>query len=200
MLNNPIAYLFYPKRQWQYVGAQPDSKFNWSFIYPLLMGLLPCAAFYIGTTQTGWQASSSDDVTLLTTESAYKLIGALYVAMFTCLFAVGYSVHWMAKAYGSDASLPKGLALSAYTATPLFIAGAFGLYPEIWLNMLVAIAAIGWSVYLLYTGIPAVMHIPEERGFLYASAVLAVALITITALLIVSVILWDIGLMPEFRD
>jgi hypothetical protein len=200
MMNNPIGFLFYPKRQWQIVSDQPESKFVLGFIYPLIMGLLPCAAFYIGTTKTGWDVSDNENYIRLTTTSAFHLLLALYAAMFACLVSVGYSIHWMAKAYGSDASIFKGLAVSSYTATPLFIAGAIGLYPELWVNMVAAVLAVGWSVYLLYTGIPAVMHIPEERGFLYASAVLAVALVTITALLIVSVLLWDMGLMPQFTD
>lgn len=200
MINNPLGYLFYPKRQWQHIADQPESKFTFAFIYPLIMALLPCAAFYIGTTSTGWDAAGTEDYTRLTTDSALRLIGAMYVAIFFCLVTVGYSIHWMAKAYGSDVSILKGLAVSAYTATPVFIAGGIGFYPELWISMVLGILAVCWSVYLLYTGIPVVMRIPEERGFLYASAVLAVILVVITGLLIVSVILWDIGFMPEFTD
>ena len=53
-----------------------------------------------------------------------------------------------------------------------------GFYPILWLDMLVGVTAISWAVYLMYLGIPIVMNIPAERGFLYSSAVLAIALVS----------------------
>ena len=42
------------------------------------------------------------------------------------------------------------------------------------------------------------MNIPPERGFLYASAVFAVALVSFVGLLGATVVLWDFGAMPEY--
>ena len=42
------------------------------------------------------------------------------------------------------------------------------------------------------------MEIPAERGFLYASAVLAVGLIALVALLAMTALLWGMGLQPVF--
>ena len=62
--------------------------------------------------------------------------------------------------------LTKGIVIAGLTATPLFIAGLVGFYPVLWLDLLVGVAAVSWAVYLMYLGIPIVMNIPEERGFL----------------------------------
>jgi hypothetical protein len=52
----------------------------------------------------------------------------------------------------------------------------------------------------LYLGIPIVMQIPKERGFLFSSAVLAVCLVIIIVIMVGSVILWDFGAAPRFTD
>ena len=60
--------------------------------------------------------------------------------------------------------------------------------------------AAAYAVYLLYIGVPIVMRIPEERGFLSASAMVAVGLVGCAALLAATVILWEMSAMPVFTD
>jgi hypothetical protein len=170
-----------------------------SVLYVALFAILPCIAWYHGTTEIGWRVGGGELVKL-TPESALKLIAAFYAAMMLALAGIGLAIHWMAGTYGSIASFTRGYAIAAYGATPLFIAGIFGFYPLLWLDMSVGIVAVSWSVYLLYTGLPIVMNVPAERGFLYASAVIAVCLVFLMAMMGATVILWDMGFMPEFKD
>jgi len=44
------------------------------------------------------------------------------------------------------------------------------------------------------------MEIPEERGFLFASAVLAVGLVALVAVLAITAILWGSGFGPVFTS
>ena len=53
---------------------------------------------------------------------------------------------------------------------------------------------------MMYLGIPIVMDIPQERGFLFSSAVLAIGLVLIVCLMVASIILWDFGAAPAFTD
>ncbi len=64
--------------------------------------------------------------------------------------------------------------------------------------MLIGLPALAYSVYLLYSGLPTLMEIPTERGFLYASAVLAVGLVALVSLLAMTALLWGMGLQPVF--
>lgn len=199
MLNNPFAYLFSPASQWQKVAAASLNQQRTSVIYVALFAILPCVAWYHGTTEIGWRVGDGELVKL-TPDSALKLIVAFYAAIMLALVGIGMAIHWMAGTYGSIASFTRGYAIAAYGATPLFIAGAFGFYPLLWLDMALGILAVSWAVYLLYTGLPVVMNVPAERGFLYASAVIAVCLVFLMAMMGATVILWDMGLMPEFID
>jgi hypothetical protein len=120
--------------------------------------------------------------------------------MIGCVAVIGYAIHWMSETYGADSTITKGIVIAGLTATPLFIAGLVGFYPLLWLDLLIGVAAVSWSVYLLYLGIPIVMKIPEERGFLFSSAVIAIALVILICLMVGSVILWDFGAAPAFTD
>jgi len=42
------------------------------------------------------------------------------------------------------------------------------------------------------------MKIPEERGFMFASAVLTVGLVMFVALMAMSVVIWSIGVGPVY--
>ncbi len=90
------------------------------------------------------------------------------------------------------------IALAAYTATPLFLIGLTALYPLLWLDMVLGFPALAYSVYLLYTGVPIMMEIPVERGFLFSSAVLGVGLVMLVGVMAASVILWSWGVGPVF--
>ena len=200
MIVNPAGFLLFPHKQWQQVANLNTDQFSPSIIYPMLLALLPSIAWYYGVAEVGWTVGDNEDITRLTHESALRLVLAFYFAMVLSIVAIGYSIHWMAETYGTETSFAKGIAVAGFSATPLFIAGAFGFIPLMWFDLTIGIIAVGWAVYLIYMGIPIVMGIPEERGFLYASAVVGVAMVILMALMGISVILWDLGFMPVFTD
>ncbi len=199
MLNNPFGYLFFPARQWQQVEDASLSRLRTSVLYMLVLAALPCIAWYHGTTEVGWRVADGD-IVRLTPDSALKLIMAFYCAIVAALGGIGLAIHWMAGTYGSITSFTRSFAIATYSATPLFMAGIFGFQPLLWRDLTLGILAVSWAVYLLYSGLPVVMKIPQERGFLYSSAVIGVCLVFLMAMMGATVILWDLGLMPEFTD
>ena len=71
------------------------------------------------------------------------------------------------------------------------------LYPILWLNMLLGLPAVAYSVFLLYGGVPIVMEMEKEKGFLFASAILGLGLVAMVAILATTVILWGFGFGPQ---
>lgn len=186
-------------RQWEYIADWRDAQHKRFLIYPVLGALLPAVSWYIGLTQVGWSVGDGE-MLRLTTDSAARIIALMYLAMLFCIAVVGYIVHWMSDTYGCDTTFPKGITVTSLTATPLFLFGVLGLYPLFWLDLMVGLLSLSWSIYLLYVGIPIVMRIPPERGFFYASAIVAACLVVFMALMGGSVILWDFGAAPVFTD
>ena len=199
MLINPLAFLIHPVEQWKKISNAPAEAFDLAVIYPVACALLPALAWYYGTTVVGWTVGGGD-VVRLTEASAFKICIAFYVAMVTSIVAIGYSIFWMSRTYGAETSFAKGVAISGFTATPLFLAGLLGFHPLLWLDLVLGTIASSWSISLLFIGVPIMMKIPKEQGFLYSSAILAVCLVLLIAILVSTVILWDLGFMPVFTD
>jgi len=199
MIANVMGLLFQPAKQWKAISELPEAKVKASFIYTLIMALLPAIAWYRGTTAVGWRIGSGD-ATRLTPDSALVIVILFYIAMVASIIAIGYMIHWMASTYGASSSVPRGIMIAGFTATPLFLAGAVGFYPVFWVDLCLGLVPVSYALYLLYKGIPIVLHIPEERGFLFASAVLAVCLVILMMIMGGSVILWDMGAAPVFTD
>lgn len=200
MFPNPIGFLLSPLKQWQKVTDLNPSFYNKALLYPLILALLPCIAWYYGTAVAGWSIAGSEDVVRLEAHSAKMIISAFYFTMIISIAVIGYSVHWMAQTYGCESSIAKGIAVSGFAATPLFLVGLVGFVPLLWLDLSLGIVAASWATYLLYKGIPIVMKIPEEQGFLYTSAIIGVCFVILMAIMGGTVILWDYGFMPVFTD
>jgi hypothetical protein len=200
MIQYTFGLLTQPSATWRKIAQLPDNSLRTLVLYPCILAILPAVAWYFGTTRVGWSVGDDGNTIRLTTESARIICILFYVAMVSCVVAIGYFIHWMSDTYGAESSLVKGVVIAGLTATPLFISGMVGFYPVMWIDLLIGVVAISWSVYLMYLGIPIIMDIPEERGFLFSSAVLGVALVILICLMVGSVILWDIGAGPSFTD
>ena len=198
MLIKHLAGLFInPSREWEAIRDNHTSLAGIYTQFVLLLALLPPIAAYIGTTQVGWQVGWGAPVKL-TSGSALAIVVPFYFAILVAVYVVGKAIHWMATTYGADPTLEQCVKLAAFTATPLLLLGVTALYPLLWLNFLIGLVALAYTVYLLFTGVPIMMNISQERGFLFSSSVVTFGLVSFVALLAVTVLLWGIGIGPEF--
>ena len=200
MIQHTFGLLVKPSTQWRSIADLPEKSMNMLILYPCLFAIFPAVAWYYGTSHVGWTIGNQGDPIKLTVESAKTISILFYFGMIGCVAAIGYFIHWMSDTYGADSSFAKGIVIAGLTATPLFLSGLVGFHPVLWVDLLIGVAAVSWSVYLLYLGIPIVMGIPEERGFLFSSAVLAIAMVMLICLMVASVLLWDMGAAPAFTD
>lgn len=186
-----------PREEWRRIRERGYSIGSCLGGHTLLLALVPAVAGYIGTTQIGWQIGAGDPVRL-TSESAGRIAVLYYLAMIAAVMSVGWMIHWMSQTYGANPTLAQCLVLASYTATPLFLIGVMQLYPVLWLNLVVGLPALALTTRIFFTGVPVMMNIPEERAFMFASAVMAFGLVTLVAMLAVTVLLWGAGFAPTF--
>jgi hypothetical protein len=196
VLNHVWGLFSQPKKEWKSIKEERCTVGKCFCSHVLILAAIPAIAGYIGTTQVGWSFGGFE-VHKLTTQSALQIAIITYLTMLVAVFSLGKAIHWMGQTYGSKQTLPQAIALAAYTATPLWLMGFFFLYPVLWVNMLIGLPALAYTVYLLYTGVPVMMGVSQERGFLFASAVLSVGLVMLVAVLGAMAVLWSMGIGPE---
>ena len=212
-LTNSLLLLFDPSRGWNAIARSQTSALGVLSTHTIPLALIPALCWYYGVTQQGWEIAGQ--TMRLTPASALPMCVLFFFAMIAGVVFLGAMVNWMSATYSaapldaqseantqtvvaSQSTLSDGITLISYTATPFFIAGFLGLYPLLWVDLTIGTAVAAYSIYLLYLGVPATMKVPPERGFLYASAVFAVALVAFVALLGTTVVLWDLGAAPEY--
>lgn len=189
--------LIHPEREWERIRDQRCTIGRCYCSHVLMLAAIPAISGFIGTTQFGWRIGGRAPV-MLTIDSALTIAILFYITMLIAVFSVGKMIQWMAQTYGAEQPLPTCIALSAYTATPLFLIGLMQLYPVLWLNLIAGLPALAYTVYLLYTGLPIMMDVSKDRAFLFSSAVIAVGMVMLVAVLAATAILWGFGVGPVF--
>ncbi|KFZ28255.1 membrane protein [Pseudidiomarina atlantica] len=196
ILNHIWGLYAHPREEWKTIDERHESM-TFALSHILIVALIPCAAAYYASAHLGWSIGAREE-TFLTQSSATILAVAMYIGILGAAFALGYLIHWMAKTFGAQPTFTQSMELAAYTATPVIMSGVSALYPELWFVTCVFLAGVAYSVYLLYSGVPILMHIPEERGFIYASSVVTAGLIMMVVLMVTCAILWTNGFGPQY--
>ncbi|MBB3169346.1 Yip1 family protein [Simiduia aestuariiviva] len=197
MFNHAVGLLIHPRQQWQALRDMSETTFKRNAPYAIVLALLPAIAWYVGTTEFGWQAAAGG-VTYLAEHSALSLVGAFYFSLLIAVATIGYFIHWMSKTYDVKVDPLKGFVMASFIATPIFIAGVAGMYPQLWVNVLFVVAAVAYAVHLLYTGLPIMFDLPEERGHVFAASVVGMSMIVIASMATGLMLYWNMVSPPVF--
>ncbi len=187
-----------PINTWNKIAALDEVGLKRCLPYVIILALVPPISFVYGVTQNGWQVTRGGDIFMMNVDHALQIGALYYIGLMVAVMLVGYMIHWMSDTYGATALLYKGIMIAAFSSTPLFVLGAVALYPVLWIALIAVMFAAAHTVYLLYLGIPRVLRIDEDRGFLYSSSIVAAGLVAVVATMAASAILLDLFAMPDF--
>ena len=181
MLFKHFCHVYKPKECLRDADREP-AKITDILLHVAVLSLIPTICAYIATVHIGWDLGIG---TLFVMTPDKAIIAAL--AAFMCLnigvYALGYAICWFAKTFDLKPNPLHCTELAVFSSLPLFLLGFVALYPVLYINVLVGIVAMAAAVYLLYTGIPIFMHIPEEEGFVYSTWVITIGLVMLVVFL-----------------
>lgn len=195
-LQHMFGLMYNPKEEWDSIKKENHSLGHIYLTHLVILAAIPPFALFLGVTQFGWSFVGKEYY-YLTMESALPLAIAFYAALLVGMFFMAYTTYWMEKTFGAEASLERCLLFTTFTSTPMFLSGLIGLIPILWLDVFVVMAAVTYTVYLLYAGVPIFMNIPEERGFIFASSILTCGLCALVGMMASTVIIWSMGFNPQ---
>ena len=199
MLPHLFGIMVSPSKEWIKIRDEETTLTRFLLSYVLIMAAIPPVSGYFGTTMFGWEIGAREAIKL-THESAFSIAVAYYFVMIAGVLTMGQAISWMGHTYGAKQSLMRCVRLSAYTVTPLFLVGFVELFPILWLNFIIGLPALAYTVKLLYTGLPIMMEVDDDHGFLFSSAILAVGLVALVLMMVGMAILWFNGFAPHFVD
>jgi len=196
ILNHIWGLYAHPKEEWHTIEKRHESLM-YSLAHILIVALIPAICAYYATAHLGWSVGARDPIKL-PEANAMMLAGAMYAGLIAGVFALAYLIQWMAVTFDAKPDFTQALELAAYTATPLLMVGIAALYPVLWFVTLAGLAALTYSVYLLYAGVPIMMNIPEEKGFIYSSSVVTCGLVLLVTLMAISAVLFGMGFGSDY--
>ncbi len=196
ILNHIWGLYAHPKEEWHIIEKRHESL-SYSLIHILTIATIPAICSYYSAAYIGWTIGVGDPIKT-SVNSAQIMAVSMYLGLVFGVFSLAYLIQWMAKTFDSKPDFVQALELAAYTATPLLMVGITALYPVLWFVALSGLAAVAYSIYLLYSGVPILMNIPEEKGFIYSSSVVTCGLVLLVALMAFTAVMWTMGFGPEF--
>jgi len=117
--------------------------------------------------------------------------GVLTVIVSVALvFLLGLLINALAEQFDAERNDLLAQKVAAYAMTPVFFSGLFSLWPPIWWFSLFA---IGYAVFLFYSGLQALMKAPQDRAIAYSATVVISGLIAFVILFSLSSCVASIG-------
>ncbi|MDH7943568.1 Yip1 family protein [Pseudohongiella sp. SYSU M77423] len=192
----PLRALVMPRETCRQLSSSEPGALTILFRYAIWLLLMPPVFAWLGAYQFGWRLGA--DEPLMLPASSLALISAGYFAALVFGFvSTALISQWMATTYGANRHLGRHFAFVTMVGAPLAFASLAHLFPHVFLNVVILIPAMMWSMYLLYSGIATVLETVPERGMLMASALVGWLLVAAVSLLGLSMWLWVAGIGPS---
>jgi hypothetical protein len=115
------------------------------------------------------------------------------VLMLVGVFILSFIINALATTFGGEKNSAQALKVAVYSYTPAWIAGVFHILP--WVGALLAILISLYAIYLLYTGLPALMKNPEDKSIGYTIVVIICAIVLSVIITAVSAAIFGAGAM-----
>jgi hypothetical protein len=175
-------------------GTRPSPSAMF-FRVVIWMAAVPPIMAYLGASRFGWRLGAREPLHMSRGELLAISI-AYFAALLFGFVSTAVVSRWMAATYGARHSLGIHFALVTIIGAPLVAGSVIHLFPHVFINVIVLVPALIWSMYLLFRGLPIVLETTPEQGMLMASSIIAYLLVAFVSLLGISVMLWGWGLGP----
>ena len=182
-----------PKTEWPVIAGETTAT------SALLTGyVLPLAA--IGAI-TGFISSSLIGYTMPFIGGTYKtpMLAGVGMAVFALVMAVvgvfilSLIINALATSFGGQKDSAQALKVAVYSYTPAWLAGAFQILP--WVGPLLAVLLSLYGLYLLFTGLPALMKNPQDKSIGYTVVVVICAIVLAVLIGLISAGIFGAGHM-----
>jgi Yip1-like protein len=166
-----------PPQEWPVIAAESTSIQQIFTGYVMILVAIPTVASFIGWSLVGVGGAFGGYYRVpLAQGVAYMVLN--YILMLGAVYALALVIDGFAPQFGGQKDFMQALKVAAYSPTPAWLAGVFSIIPL--LSIFSLLGAL-WSLYLLYTGLPALMKTPEDKTIPYTVVVL-IAIIILAAL------------------
>jgi Yip1 domain len=186
--------LLRPKTEWPIIAAEPASVGSIYSAYVVYVAAVPVLCALIGGVVVGHQFAGLTE--------RVSFFGAIWTAALQYAFQLGgvyvfaLIIDALAPRFEGTSDKVRAFKLAAYSATASWLAGVFALVPALSFLSIVGV----YSLYLLYTGVPVLMRVPERKALPFTATIVGIGIVlTIVAGLLLAAFTPALGPAPEER-
>jgi hypothetical protein len=169
-----------PKAEWPVIEREGTDTATLLKGYVAILAAIPAVCGFIGTSIIG--------IAGYRTPVLFGLVSAIggYLITFVGVYVIAFVVDELAEKFGGRRDFANAFKIAAYTPTAAWLAGIFGAIP-----ILAVLGILGlYSFYLLFTGLPTLMKVPDDNVLGYFLAILVCAVIVWALILFVPAMLF----------
>jgi len=166
------SILLRPRETWPAIAAETTDAATLYTKYVAPLAAIPAIARFIGFSLVGIGGFGVSLRVPIVTGLVNLVVG--YVLSLVVVYVLALIVDALAPTFGGTRSRIQALKVVAYASTAGFVGGIFALVPA--LGVLSLLASL-YGIYLLYTGLPALMRCPREKAAGYTALVIVCAVV-----------------------
>ena len=156
-----------PKVEWRAIDAEPHTIHDLYTRYVMILAAIPPLASFVGLCIVGSGPFGATFRMGLAPGVAYAVL--MYLLSLGWVYVLALVIHAFAPKFDGHGDFIDALKLAAFTPTPAWIGGIFGVIPA--LSIIGNLLAL-YSLYLLYLGLPTLTEPPEDKVLPYFCVVL----------------------------
>ncbi|HEY6023297.1 MAG TPA: Yip1 family protein [Pseudolabrys sp.] len=177
--------LLQPNSEWQAIEREPGDAGYLFPNYVAIVAAIPPVCAFIGTSIIGFGSIRIGII------AGLLRAVVVYVLSLAGVFVVAYIIDFLAGTFGARKNLDNAMKVSAYAPTAAWVAGVFSLIPFLGVLSILGL----YSLYLLHTGIGALMRPPADKALIYTVAVVVCAIVVWIIIFSIPAMLFGMSMM-----
>jgi len=162
-----------PKTEWPAIAAEPATVAELYKSYIAIIAAIPSMMGFIKGSLIGYSVLGATMRVSVGSGLTGAIVGyALGLAM---VYLTALIIDALAPTFGGEKNQIQALKTAAYAWTASWVANIGLIVP--WLGVLIVLLGAGYSIYLLYLGLPATMKCPPEKSGAYTALSFVCALV-----------------------
>jgi hypothetical protein len=180
--------LLQPKSEWVAIEREPGDVGYLFSNYVCIVSAIPPVCSFIGGVIIGYGPFHVGIVSGLLHAIVVYILGLVSV------FVIAYVIDFLAGYFDGKKNLDNAMKVAAYAPTAAWVCGVFNIIP-----FLAILGILGfYSIYLLHTGIAALMKPPESKAIIYTIAVIVCAFVIYLVIFGIVGALFGMGMMARY--
>jgi len=180
-----------PRAEWAVIETEEDTIRGLMLRWVVPLSAVGPMARLIGSQIFGYNKYGADIRPPISTALTELMVS--YLLSLAAAYLLARMISALAVNFGGREHRTQAMKVAAYGGTAAYLAGGFQLVPSLqWIG----VAGL-YSLYLIYTGLPALMHVTRRKAFTF-TVVTLLAAIGLSTVVIIAVMLSKDAFTPEF--